>query len=121
MISKTVPAGTRVSYGGYFKAQRPTRVATLPVGYADGFRRTKPNVGHVLLKGRFCPVLGRVTMDQIMVDATPAPNANVGDEVVLIGKQGHRQITAWDMARWSGTIPYEILTGIAQRVPRLTQ
>lgn len=117
---KTVPKGTPLSYGWTWRARRRSRIATLPVGYADGYRRDLSNKGHVLVKGRRCPVVGRVTMDQILVDVTDLTGIEVGEEVVLLGRQGREQVTAEEMAAWAETIPYEILCGISKRVPRMS-
>lgn len=119
VFMKTVMPGTSVSYGATFKAKRPSRLATLPVGYADGYRRCLSNRGFVLVKGRRCPVVGRVTMDQIIVDATDAPGVDVGEEVVLLGAQGTERVTAEEMAGWCDTIPYEVVCGVSARVPRV--
>ncbi|HNG44921.1 MAG TPA: alanine racemase [Elusimicrobiota bacterium] len=115
---KMIPKGTPVSYGWTWRAPRRSRIATLPVGYADGYPRVLSNRGEVLLRGRRCPVVGRVTMDQILVDVTGLRGVDVGEEVVLIGQQGGQKITAEDLALAAGTIPYEILCGISKRVPR---
>jgi len=115
---REVDAGTTVGYGGTFTADRRMRLALLPVGYADGFNRLLSNRGHVLIRGRRAPVVGRVSMDQTTVDVTAIPDAAAGDEVVLIGSQGNEQVTAVDLAEWTGTISYEVLCGIATRVPR---
>lgn len=116
---KDVSKGTRVSYGGTWRASRRSRLATLPVGYADGYRRALSNRGEVLVRGRRCPVVWRVTMDQIIVDVTDARGADIGEEVVLLGRQGRASVTAEDMAAWADTIPYEILCGLSARVPRV--
>jgi alanine racemase len=116
---KNVAAGTRISYGGTFRARRPSRIATLPIGYADGLPRLLSNAGEVLLRGRRCPIVGTVTMDMIMVDATDAPEARVGDEAVLIGRQGALSIGAAEVAERSRTISYEVVTGLQARVPRV--
>jgi alanine racemase len=113
-----IPKGTPVSYGWTWRAPRRSRIATLPVGYADGYPRVLSNRGDVLIQGRRCPVVGRVTMDQILVDVTGLRGVDVGEEVVLIGQQGGQKITAEDLALAAGTIPYEILCGISKRVPR---
>jgi alanine racemase len=118
---KTVPVGFSVSYAATWTAKRPTRVATLAVGYADGYPRLLSNKGQVLLRGRRAPVIGRVTMDMMMVDVTDIPKSDVGDEAVLLGRQGAQDITAGDMADWAQTNSYEILCGIAARVPRVIQ
>ncbi|MBI4396825.1 MAG: alanine racemase, partial [Elusimicrobia bacterium] len=118
---KTVQPGTSVSYGATYRTSRPSRLATLPVGYADGYRRLFTNKGWVLVKGRRCPVVGRVTMDQTIVDVTDVPGVDVGEDVVLIGAQGQDRITVEEMAGWADTISYEIVCGIAPRVPRITK
>ncbi|HST03819.1 MAG TPA: alanine racemase [Chloroflexia bacterium] len=110
--------GDSVGYGRTWVAQRPSIVGLVPLGYADGFRRTLSNKGAVLVRGVLCPVIGRVSMDQFSVDLTDVGGALEGDEVVLIGKQGDQEITADEVADWAGTISYEIFTGIARRVPR---
>lgn len=113
-----VPEGTGVSYGATFRTRRRTRLATLPLGYADGYPRALSNVGEVIIGGRRAPVVGNVCMDMFMVDVTDVPSAQIGDEVVLLGRRGGAEITADDLARWAGTLHYEILTGISKRVPR---
>jgi alanine racemase len=115
---KDVPAGTAISYGWHWTAARPSRVATIPVGYADGFDRRLTNVGEALLHGRRVKVAGTVCMDQLMLDVTDVPGAAMGDEVVLIGEQGPERVTADEMARVAGTINYDIFCGIGPRVPR---
>jgi len=95
------------------------RVALLPVGYADGLRRELSSVGEVLIGGKRARIVGRVSMDVTSVDVTEIPDAMVGDEVVILGTQGGKRITAEDHARIAGTIAYEILCGISARVPRL--
>lgn len=116
---KSVQAGTPVSYGSTFRTRRPSRLATLPIGYADGYSRALSNKARVLVGGRRCPVVGTVTMDMTMVDVTRVPQARVGDEAVLIGRQGREEVTAGELARLSGTIPYETVTQLAGRVPRV--
>ena len=118
---KDVAAGRTVSYGQTFTAEKPMRIATVTAGYADGFSRHLSNKAEVLIGGKRCPVIGRVTMDQIMVDVTQLPHVQCGDEVVFIGQQGDVQITASDVARWEDTIPWEVLCGITKtaRVPRV--
>ncbi|MGN0990432.1 MAG: alanine racemase [Candidatus Ventricola sp.] len=116
---KTIHPGDRVSYGGLFEAQRETRVMTVPVGYADGYRRGLTGKGCVLVRGQRARILGRVCMDQIMVDVTDIPGAQAGDEVVLLGAQGDGLIDADEMAAWLGTISYEVLCGPGRRVPRV--
>jgi alanine racemase len=116
---KTLPAGAPVSYGNTFVTQRETRVAVAPVGYADGFRRGPAHWGHVLLRGQRAPIIGRVTMDQTMLDVTGIPGVRQGDEVVLIGRQGGDEITAEQVAERLGTIGYEVVAEILARVPRV--
>ena len=116
---KTIQSGDRVSYGGLFEAKQPTRVMTVPVGYADGYRRGLTGKGCVLVRGQRAPILGRVCMDQIMVDVTDIPDAQVGDEVVLLGAQGNEMIDADEMANWLGTISYEVICSPSKRVPRV--
>ncbi len=115
---KTLPAGRSIGYGAAYTTTRETRVATLPVGYADGFRRSLSGIGHVLIRGKRAPVLGRVCMDQIMVDVTDIPDVELDDKVILIGRSGDEQITAEDMAAATGTINYEIVCGLSRRIPR---
>ncbi|MBL8930237.1 MAG: alanine racemase [Kineosporiaceae bacterium] len=111
-----VPAGEGISYGHTYHPSARQRIGTLPVGYADGWRRTSGQ--QVLVGGRRVPVVGRVCMDQCMIDLDSVPQARVGDEVVLIGAQGGEQLTADDVAARWGTIGYEVVCGIAARVPR---
>ena len=95
------------------------RVATLTAGYGDGYLRAGSNRACVLIGGRRCPVLGRITMDQMLADVSKAPKAAAGDEVILVGKQAKESITANELAEWCGTVPWEVLTNITYRVPRL--
>jgi len=115
---KTVPKGARVSYGGRWVATRESRIATLPIGYADGYRRALGNKAQVLIRGLRAPIIGTVCMDLCMIDVTDIAGAAVGDEVVLMGRQGTDEISAYDLARWGDTIPYEIICGVGARVPR---
>jgi len=121
---KTLPAGAAVSYGGHWVAGRPSRIATLPVGYADGYPRRlsgRPGFGRgeVLVAGHRCPVVGTVCMDMVMADVSEVAGAATGDEAVLIGAQGGERIGADELATRAGTISYEILCGIGRRVPRV--
>ena len=116
---KTIMPGDKVSYGGLFEAEKPTRVMTVPVGYADGYRRGLTGKGCVLVRGKRAPILGRVCMDQIMVDVTDIKDAQAGDEVVLLGAQGEDCIDADEMAAWLGTISYEVICSPSRRVPRV--
>ena len=117
--TKRVAAGQPVSYGGTFVATRPTTLAVLPVGYADGYGRALSNKGHVLLGGRPAPVVGRVCMDLTVVDVTDHPAVRPGDEAILVGRQGSAAITADDLAAWQNTISYEVLCRIGPRVTRV--
>jgi len=120
VLVRILQAGRTVSYGRTFTTSRETKVATIGAGYGDGYPRHLSNVGaEVLIQGRRCPVLGRVTMDQTMVDVTGLPGLNVGDEVVLIGRQGDEEILASELAQKAGTIAWEIFTGIGKRVVRV--
>ena len=114
---KVVAAGQPVSYGSSWSPSRQTRVITLPVGYADGYTRALSNRGEVLVGDQRLPVVGRVCMDQTMVDLGDGTAYN-GDEVVLIGSSAADRISVEDVARWADTIPYEVLTSISSRVPR---
>jgi alanine racemase len=116
---KTIAPGTAVSYGGTWVARRPSIIATLPVGYADGWGRMYSNRAHVLVRGRRAPIVGRVTMDMSMCDVTDVPSIEVGDEVVLLGSQGQERISAEELARAADTIPYEVLCSVGARVPRI--
>jgi alanine racemase len=117
---KVVPAGEGISYGATYVTSAPTRVATLPVGYADGFRRAPTNWGEVLVHGTRAPLVGRVCMDQCMIDITHIPGVHVGDEVVLIGRQGDDALTAEVVAGQLGTINYEVVAELLARVPRVS-
>jgi alanine racemase len=116
---KEIAKGTPLSYGRTFIASKRLRVATLTAGYVDGVPRAASNVGEVLVHGRRCRVLGRVTMDQTLVDVSTVPGVAAGDEAVLIGRQGREEITATELARACGTVPWEVLTNITYRVPRI--
>jgi alanine racemase len=116
---RTIQAGHKVSYNGTFTANTATKIAILPIGYADGLNRHLSNRGCVLIRGQRAPIAGLVCMDMIMVDVTRIAGVSVGDEAVIIGRQGDDQITADDIAKWTGTIAYEVLCTIGPRVPRL--
>ena len=115
---KQVPANTALGYNRTFKTKKTSIIATLPVGYADGLNRLLSNRGQVIINGNYAPIVGAVAMDSILVDVSEIPEAKSGDEVVIIGEQGNLKISAWDVAHWSSTIPYEVLCGITSRVPR---
>ena len=115
---KEVPEGTQISYGGTFVTRGVTRVATVPVGYGDGYPRTLTGKGSVLICGKRAPILGRVCMDQMMVDVTAIPEAKMLNEVVLLGRQGDEEITAEELGELSGRFNYELVCDISERVPR---
>ncbi len=117
-MTKRLAAGDTVSYGRRFVATRPTWIGTLPIGYADGFSRMLTHKARCLIRGRSFPVAGTICMDQCMVDLGHAWR-QAGEEAVLIGRQGRQSISAWDLADQIGTIPYEILCAISERVPRI--
>ena len=115
---KIVRAGHAVSYNSTWQSDHPVRIVTLPVGYGDGYFRSLSNKAQVIIRGKKYPQVGSVCMDQMMVNIE-SDSAFNGDEVILIGESGHESITAQDLANWAGTIPYEILTNINTRVPRI--
>jgi alanine racemase len=116
---KRVAAGTSVGYGRTFVTKRTSLIATLPVGYADGYHRLFSNRGQILVRGQRAPVVGRVSMDLTTIDVTDIRNVQQGDEVVLLGRQGGAEIGADEIAGWANTISYEIFTSISARVPRI--
>jgi alanine racemase len=116
---RTVKSDTSISYNRTFVSSRPSRIAVLPIGYADGYSRRLSNRGAVLIHGKRAPIAGTICMDMTMVDVTGIPETRIGDEVVLIGSQGQETIGADEIAEWSGTIPYEVLCGIGPRVQRI--
>ena len=116
---KTLPAGHFLSYGRAYRADRPTTIAVIPVGYADGFRRAPHTWREVLVRGQRAPIIGRVCMDQTMIDVSRISGVRQGDQVVLIGQQGHESITVDDVAQQLGTVNYEVVSEILARVPRV--
>ncbi len=116
---KEIAKGTPLSYGRTFVAPKPLRIATLTAGYGDGYPRAASNRAEVLIRGKRCRVLGRVTMDQTLVDVSVIESVASGDEVVFIGRQGREEITASELAAACGTVPWEVLTNITYRVPRV--
>ena len=116
---KELSENEAVSYGCTYKTDKKTKIATIPVGYADGFNRLLSNKGRVLINGKYAPIIGRVCMDQFMVDVTSIPNVKESDEVVLIGRQGDKEISADEIAALTGTINYEVTCLISKRVPRI--
>ncbi len=116
---KNIKKGTGVSYGYTFVAQNDMKVATVPVGYADGYPRCLSGKGEVLINGIRCKIIGRICMDQLMVDVTNIDNVSIGDEVVLVGKQGEEFISVEDVANNANSFNYEFICGISRRVPRV--
>jgi len=116
---KEVPERFSISYGRSYYTKEKTRIATVPLGYGDGYSRLLSNHGQVLIRGRRAPVVGRVCMDQLMVDVGHIPGVQQGDEVVLVGRQGSDEIPVEELADYLGTINYEVLCMISERVPRV--
>lgn len=116
---KDVPSGTPLGYGAAFHTRRPSRIATVPVGYADGLSRALSNRGHSIVRGQRARIVGNISMDLTLFDVTDIPGVAVGDEVILIGGTEHSSIDALDIARLIGTVPYEVLCTIGKRVPRI--
>ncbi len=116
---KHLDSGSTVSYGRTFKTSRPATVATIPVGYKDGFSRYFSNLGKVLVNGKLTPIIGRVCMDRCFIDVTNVPNVNIGSEVVLYGKQKNGTISIESSAELIDTIPYEIACNIGRKVPKI--
>ena len=116
---KTLEPGREISYGGTYVTDRPTRVATIPVGYADGYRRSLSGKFYVLIRGRRAPILGRICMDQMMVDVSHIPEVALNDRVVLVGQSGDEEITMEQIAAAADSFNYEFVCGISRRVPRL--
>ena len=116
---KTIHAGQSVSYGGLFTAQKDTRVATIPVGYGDGYPRSLSGKGYVLIRGKKAPILGRVCMDQFMVDISEIPGVMEGDKVTLLGVDGTERITAEELGALSGRFNYEFVCDLGKRIPRV--
>ena len=116
---RTLPAGSCISYGCTYVTSSPTRVALVPVGYGDGYHRLLSNRGQVLIRGRRAPILGRVCMDQFVVDVSDIPGVRLNDEVVVFGRQGEEEISAEEVAAWAQTINYEVVTALMPRVTRV--
>ncbi|MDF2819719.1 MAG: Alanine racemase [Clostridiales bacterium] len=116
---KEVPENTSIGYGGTFITSKTTKIATIPVGYGDGYPRALSSKGRVLIGGKFAPIIGRICMDQFMVDVTDFDELIEGAEVVLIGKQGENSISVEELAKLSNTINYEIICGLGKRIPRV--
>ncbi|MFB0918956.1 MAG: alanine racemase, partial [Clostridiaceae bacterium] len=118
VLVKTISKGTPVSYGNTFVAEKDTVIGTIPLGYADGYSRSLSSKGSVIYKGKLCPIVGRVCMDQMMVDLSGVENPTEGDTVILLGKDGDVKYDGDDMAKTINTISYEITCDIGKRVPR---
>lgn len=116
---KTLEAGREIGYGGAYTTTAPTRVATIPVGYADGYRRSLSGRFYVLIRGKRAPILGRICMDQMMVDVTEIPEAQLNDTVVLVGSSAEERITVEEIAARQDSFNYEFVCGISRRVPRV--
>ena len=116
---KEAEPGNAISYGGTYTVEKPMRIATIPVGYGDGYPRGLSNKGYVLINGKKAPILGRVCMDQFMVDVTQIPEAKEGALVTLIGKDGEEQITMEKLGDLSGRFNYELACDIGKRIPRV--
>lgn len=116
---KDVPTGSPLGYGGAFHTRRPSRIATVPVGYADGLSRSLSNRGRTIIRDRYARIVGNISMDLALLDVTDIPGVDIGDEVILLGSSPHCSITALDIAQEIGTVPYEVLCSIGKRVPRI--
>ena len=116
---KNVKAGSKISYGRTFTAPRDMRLATLPIGYADGYHRSLSNRGKMLINGKYAKIVGRVCMDQLLLDVTEIPEAEENMEVTIVGEDGGKRITMEEIARLSDTVHYEIMCIIGKRVPRV--
>jgi alanine racemase len=118
-LVKDLPAGNTISYGRTYTLKRDTRIAVLTAGYGDGIQRASSNRAQVIVQGVRCPVLGRVTMDQTIIDVTDVPGVTRGDEAVLVGRQGKAEISLTEFSHWADTIPWETLCSVSKRVPRI--
>src|SRR5437660_3709646 len=118
MLLKQVSKGESLGYGCTFQTTRDSLIATIPIGYADGYRRALSNRGRVIVRGTFAPVVGRVSMDLTLIDVTDVPGVSVDDQATLLGREGDLSISAEDLAEIAGTISYEVTCGISHRVPR---
>ncbi len=116
---KDVASGTPLGYGAAFHTRRPSRIATVPVGYADGLNHALSNRGYAIVRGRRARIVGSISMDLSLLDVTDIPGTNIGDEIILIGQADHNAITAVEIAQLLDTVPYEILCSIGKRVPRI--
>ena len=119
IILKKVPAGTSISYGGTYVTDKDRVIATVPVGYADGYPRSLSNKADVIIRGKRCPIVGRICMDQMMVDVSDVDGVSLMDEVTLIGKDGDEEIKIEELGDISGRFNYELVCDLGIRVPRL--
>jgi alanine racemase len=119
MLLKEVPKGAKLGYGGSFETRRDSLIATLPIGYDDGYRRALSNRGRVIVRGQFASIAGRVSMDLTLIDVTDISGVQLNDKITLLGKDGEQTITAEEIGQMVGTISYEITCGISNRVPRI--
>lgn len=116
---REVPTDSCIGYGRTYNVKKNSKIATIPVGYADGYKRSLSNKGMALVKGQRVNIAGRICMDQTMIDVTDVPNVTEGDEVVLIGRQGNEEISIYEICQWANTIPNDILVSIGERVDRV--
>ena len=116
---KKLPKGRFIGYGRTFHTSSHSTIATIGIGYGDGVSRLLSNKGKVIIKGKYAPIVGNISMDLITVDVTDIPSVSINDEVIIIGNDGESNISAWDVANLTGTIPYEVLTSIGSRVERV--
>ena len=116
---KDIPAGTPVSYGGDFVSQHPMRIATIPIGYGDGYPRSLSDNGYVLIRGKKAPIIGRICMDQFMVDVSEIPDAKFGDKVTLIGRDQEEYLPVETLSELSGRFNYEFVCDLGKRIPRV--
>ena len=119
MYLKDAPSGAPLGYGAAFYTRRPSRIATVPVGYADGLSRALSNRGRAIVNDQYARIVGNISMDLTLLDVTDIPGVAVADEVILIGKSEQCAITALEVAAQLGTVPYEVLCSIGKRVPRI--
>ena len=119
IFMKTLYAGCNVSYGATYITDKPTKIATVPVGYADGYPRSLSNKGEVLIRGKRCPIIGRICMDQMMVDVTNIEDVKVGDKITLVGKDKSEEITFDEIGEKSGRFNYETICLLNKRIPRV--
>jgi alanine racemase len=118
-LLKWVPPGETLGYGCTFEASRRSLIATVPIGYHDGYMRGLSNRAHVIVRGTYAPVVGRVSMDLTLIDVTNVPGVEIDDQVTLLGSNAGLNVTAEDLARIVGTLSYEVTCGVSERVPRV--